>query len=401
MNGRIYDPTLGRFLQADPFIQAPSNSQSYNRYTYVWNNPLSYTDPSGYFVKSFLKGMMKVTGTGHILRALAKVPILNSAVQIAIGIGCGTAAAQCLAAYNGLQSYAVTGSLGAGLRTAAISYAQSWSLQQIGASKTWGEAGSIENVSANALVGGVAADLNGGKFGHGFVSAGVASAFKPLVNKIGDADTTMSLEKLEAYKPYRVVAAAAIGGTTSVISGGKFANGAITGAFVQMFNAETQNKYKMQQRVEKIGFVTNAPAWLIDKVGGDSSGFDLSLEFGVVFGESWDEFAGFYYTTGAGKGSSVSMGKTWFDNLNKIGASLVIGQSDGTFSDFSGQGTSVSFGAGYSFDVSLNDGGLGAWSAGFGPNIGLGVQRTNTVVFSPFNNTKHFDKTCTNIACGN
>ena len=37
MNGRIYDPTLGRFLQADPFVQAPDNSQSYNRYTYVLN----------------------------------------------------------------------------------------------------------------------------------------------------------------------------------------------------------------------------------------------------------------------------------------------------------------------------------------------------------------------------
>jgi hypothetical protein len=35
MNGRIYDPTLGRFLQADPHIQAPQNSQSYNRYVYV------------------------------------------------------------------------------------------------------------------------------------------------------------------------------------------------------------------------------------------------------------------------------------------------------------------------------------------------------------------------------
>jgi hypothetical protein len=48
MNGRIYDPTLGRFLQADPLIQAPTNSQSYNRYAYVFNNLLKYTDPSGY-----------------------------------------------------------------------------------------------------------------------------------------------------------------------------------------------------------------------------------------------------------------------------------------------------------------------------------------------------------------
>lgn len=49
MNGRIYDAKLGRFLQADPFIQAPKNTQSLNRYSYVLNNPLSYTDPSGFF----------------------------------------------------------------------------------------------------------------------------------------------------------------------------------------------------------------------------------------------------------------------------------------------------------------------------------------------------------------
>ncbi|WP_444895336.1 RHS repeat domain-containing protein [Microbulbifer sp. SSSA005] len=48
MNGRIYDPTLGRFLSPDPLVQAPSYSQSWNRYSYVFNNPLSFTDPSGY-----------------------------------------------------------------------------------------------------------------------------------------------------------------------------------------------------------------------------------------------------------------------------------------------------------------------------------------------------------------
>ncbi len=48
MNGRVYDPTLGRFLSADPLVQAPYFSQSYNRYTYTFNNPLILTDPSGY-----------------------------------------------------------------------------------------------------------------------------------------------------------------------------------------------------------------------------------------------------------------------------------------------------------------------------------------------------------------
>ena len=48
LNGRVYDPDLGRFLSADPLVQAPDFSQSYNRYSYVWNNPVSAWDPTGY-----------------------------------------------------------------------------------------------------------------------------------------------------------------------------------------------------------------------------------------------------------------------------------------------------------------------------------------------------------------
>jgi RHS repeat-associated protein len=47
MNGRIYDPLLGRFLSPDPYVQMPEFSQNFNRYSYCLNNPLKYTDPSG------------------------------------------------------------------------------------------------------------------------------------------------------------------------------------------------------------------------------------------------------------------------------------------------------------------------------------------------------------------
>lgn len=47
MNGRMYDPKLHTFLSVDNFIQDPFNTQNYNRYGYVLNNPLMYTDPSG------------------------------------------------------------------------------------------------------------------------------------------------------------------------------------------------------------------------------------------------------------------------------------------------------------------------------------------------------------------
>ena len=48
LNGRIYDPGIGRFLSPDPTVPDPTNGQSYGRYSYVVNNPLRFADPTGY-----------------------------------------------------------------------------------------------------------------------------------------------------------------------------------------------------------------------------------------------------------------------------------------------------------------------------------------------------------------
>jgi RHS repeat-associated protein len=50
MNGRLYDPHLGRFVSPDPFLDGLHATQAWDRYAYVGNNPLSYTDPSGHFI---------------------------------------------------------------------------------------------------------------------------------------------------------------------------------------------------------------------------------------------------------------------------------------------------------------------------------------------------------------
>lgn len=47
MNGRIYDPVIGRVVSPDNVVSTPQSTQGYNRYSYVHNNPLRYTDPDG------------------------------------------------------------------------------------------------------------------------------------------------------------------------------------------------------------------------------------------------------------------------------------------------------------------------------------------------------------------
>jgi RHS repeat-associated protein len=49
MNARLYSPYAGRFLAPDNYVQAPDNTQSFNRYGYCLNNPLKYVDPDGNF----------------------------------------------------------------------------------------------------------------------------------------------------------------------------------------------------------------------------------------------------------------------------------------------------------------------------------------------------------------
>ncbi|WP_431288463.1 RHS repeat domain-containing protein [Roseateles chitinivorans] len=48
MNGRAYDPVLGRFTSGDPMVQSPYDLQNYDRYAYVMNQPLDLTDPTGF-----------------------------------------------------------------------------------------------------------------------------------------------------------------------------------------------------------------------------------------------------------------------------------------------------------------------------------------------------------------
>ncbi len=59
MNGRVYDPVIGRFLSGDPFVQDALSSQNRDRFTYGLNNPLASIDPSGYLSWSDVKDFVQ------------------------------------------------------------------------------------------------------------------------------------------------------------------------------------------------------------------------------------------------------------------------------------------------------------------------------------------------------
>jgi RHS repeat-associated protein len=66
MNARLYDPLLGRMLSPDNYVQSPDNIQSFNRYSYAWNNPLKYTDPDGNFIGTVFTAVVDLVSTAFI-----------------------------------------------------------------------------------------------------------------------------------------------------------------------------------------------------------------------------------------------------------------------------------------------------------------------------------------------
>ncbi|MBK7729646.1 MAG: RHS repeat-associated core domain-containing protein [Gammaproteobacteria bacterium] len=209
MNGRTYDPKLGRFMQADIVVQSPFDTQSYNRYSYLMNNPLNGRDPSGYFSIKENAGLI----VGAVLTVWQPW-----GAGIWANIGYGATAGAAGAGANG-------GNILQGAAIGAFSAAVFSGINGPDSSLGWGASGDFGqhalNIAANGVAGGAISVVQGGKFGHGFASAGFSSAAGGALRSTNIGNPGV-----------RVFAASIVGGTASVISGGKFANGAMTAAFM-------------------------------------------------------------------------------------------------------------------------------------------------------------------------
>jgi len=118
---RYYDPQIGRFIVPDTIVPNPSDPQDLNRYSYVNNNPVKYTDPTGHkkFWKKFWKAFV-----GAFVGALVTVLTFGAGAPLWLAGMIG-----------GMLGGSITGALNGGLKGALLGAAFGAGLGAIGG---WG-----------------------------------------------------------------------------------------------------------------------------------------------------------------------------------------------------------------------------------------------------------------------
>ncbi|WP_353390254.1 RHS repeat domain-containing protein, partial [Halopseudomonas sabulinigri] len=238
MNGRLYDPLIARFVSADPNIDGLYTTQGLNSYTYVHNNPLNKTDPSGYFsLSKVFKGIKKALSKIHsvhkkihnatrvpgqtVIRAVG--PQAASAIVAVASYFCGPFYVACVAVGNAdiaqAHGASTTQALRAGAIAGALAYASQGASGAIGGMASGVAGGSAAaqfaaTVAFSGIYQGVISAATGGDFRSGFLSG-----------SFGAFAQGMGLNDIPGE--YGVVVSGVVGGTGSVLGGGKFAEGAI------------------------------------------------------------------------------------------------------------------------------------------------------------------------------
>ncbi len=231
MNGRLYDPRLGIFMQGDPYIQDPLNLQNFNRYGYCYNNPMTCSDPTGQvFGWDDMAYALIIIWTAE-KAGIIDVHTARTLTSIAFTVASGTPSGIGEAAAIGFESGVIAsgnvkgglqGAFSAGMFYGAGNVIGGGNFFTGGQGAAWGTGARI---ALHGVVGCVTSVAGGGKCGPGALSAAFTKAMAPATAEATNGNAAAG-----------VAISAVIGGTASVLGGGKFANGAQTGAFSYLFN---------------------------------------------------------------------------------------------------------------------------------------------------------------------
>lgn len=198
MNGRLYDPILGRFLSPDNYVQMPDFSQSFNRYSYCLNNPLKYTDPSGEIV--WWVAAIVVGGT---LNAAFNADNINNFGDFFKFFAVGTAAGLAGGYVGNLVSGAIaTGGFCGGFLVGGASGAAGGLI--LGGGNSWLSHGSFGDILSNAFLGAALGGLTGGLIGG--VTSGIKASkqnckFLTGKPKMLSPQVNINTEQMEAVAP--------------------------------------------------------------------------------------------------------------------------------------------------------------------------------------------------------
>lgn len=217
MDGRMYDPVLGRFLSPDPLMQASDFTQGLNRYSYCLNNPLSLIDPSGY--SWFSKNWKSIIGAVVGITVAAITAGSGSGVGVAIMAGAAGGAAGALT--GALLNGANIGQIAKSTLTGGLIGAASGFLN-LGA----GDGTFLESLFKHTFSEGWLEGIQGGNAFHGFIMGAVSCTSGSGISTYCDSWSPIA----------QLATISVLSGTISEIGGGKFANGAATGAFLYLFN---------------------------------------------------------------------------------------------------------------------------------------------------------------------
>jgi RHS repeat-associated protein len=270
MNGRVYDPVLGRFLSADPNVDRPSDSQNYNRYSYLGNNPLGGTDPTGFHgLFGSILMIVAVVVISFVTAGLAvwaaAALVGQSGVTLGVAFGALVGQGATLTTFGAVVAGAAGGfasgfagsllnggSIGdafkAGLIGGLVGGITGGLANEIGGSHL----GYFGKALAHGVVDGAASEAQGGQFRSGFE----AGFFTAVVSAKLDPHLDNDYE--------RVAAAAIVGGTASEIGGGKFANGATTAAFQEILNSLQHRWQPGDIKITNVDIKINSVHWSED-----------------------------------------------------------------------------------------------------------------------------------------